>query len=464
MAATIATVIALSFASNATADSTADIINILIDKGILTEDEGNILLDRRAGENKLIAEKETKQALKESKQATVEVGKKGLVVESANADFSMAVGGRIHADAMAHRNDQSLINRDNGSSTGATDGTDIRRARIYLSGTASKDWRYVIEGDFAGNTVSMKGVFGVYTGFNNLDITFGNQKHAMSMEVQESTNDIMFTERGMTYALTVPYFDRALGVNAKVEGDTWNLQAGLYGDQFAPERDAGNDEGYGYAIRGTWNPIWDKKAGHMVHLGANHGLRAVSNQTNLLAFKGDFSYETTNSSNLRLLDTPNIVGLDEVELNVLEFAAMYGPLSFQSEYAIANVKADQNYNFTAWYANVGYTLTGEHRSYKPTDGEFKRLKPKTEFNLTRGTWGAWELAGRLDQLDLNDNDVLGGDGSRYSIALNWYLTYNFRLMADYSKIFDIDKGPIIQNNGDDADNIDTFTLRAQVAF
>ena len=65
MAATIASVIALSFASNARADSTADIINILIDKGILTEDEGNVLLDRRAGENKLIAQKETKQAIKE---------------------------------------------------------------------------------------------------------------------------------------------------------------------------------------------------------------------------------------------------------------------------------------------------------------------------------------------------------------------------------------------------------------
>lgn len=459
MASTAAAVIALSFASNTSADSTADIINILIDKGILTQDEGNVLLDRRAGEHAIIAEKESKQTL-------VEAGKNGLVVKSPNGNFSMAIGGRIHAEAMSHNNDQSLINRNDRSPSGATDGTDIRRARMYLKGTASKDWKYVIEADFAGNSLSMKDVLGVYTGFDNLEITFGNQKHAMSMEVQESTNDIMFNERGMTFALTVPYFDRALGINAKMQGDNWNLQAGLYGDQFTPERDGINDEGYGYAIRGTWNPIWDKKAGHMLHLGANYGLRAVSNQTNAISGTGgnSFAYETTNGSNLRLINTASLTSLDEVQVSVFEFAGMYGPLSFQSEYAIADVKANQNYNFRAWYANVGYTLTGEHRSYKPGDGEFKRLRPDTDFSLTRGTWGAWELAARLDQLDLNDADILGGNGSRYSLALNWYLTYNFRLMADYSKVFDIDNGPILQKNGYDADNIDTFTLRAQVAF
>jgi phosphate-selective porin OprO/OprP len=453
IATALSAVMAVSYSSSSLADSTDDILNVLVAKGVLTEKEGAKIMNRRALEKDEIA-------IKESKQAVVEVGKKGLVVTSAEGDFSATVGGRLHVEAMAHSNDESL---DNG---GGTDGTDIRRARMYLKGTASENWNYIVEADLAGNSVSMKDVFGVYKGVDNWDFTFGNQKHAMSMEVQESSNDIMFTERGLTYALTAPYFDRAIGLNAKVKGDAWNVQAGLYGDQFAPEKEGENDEGYGYAIRGTWNPVWDKKVGHMVHLGADYGLRSVSNQTNKISGggKGDFAYETTNGSNLKLLDTPNIVGLDEVEIGVIEFAAMYGPLSFQSEYAVTNVKATNDYDFTAWYANVGYTLTGEHRSYKPTDGEFKRLKPKSDFNLKNGTWGAWEVAARLDQLDLNDNDVVGGDGSRYTVALNWYLNYNFRIMADYSKIFDIDNGPVKQNNGSEADNIDTFTLRGQWAF
>jgi phosphate-selective porin OprO/OprP len=451
------------FGSNAMADASFDLIQALVDKGVLTEEEALPLMKSRANDEKL-AEK------KEKKETKIDVGSKGLVVKSGDGSSEVAIGGRLHVEAMSHSNDQDLVKRGTATANEATDGTDIRRARMYIKGKVANDWEYMIEADLAGNKVSMKDVFGVYVGIDDWDFTFGAQKHAMSMEVQESSNDIMFTERGLTYALTTPYFDRALGLNAKTYGKTWNVQGGIYGDQFGPE-DSGNvDEGHGWAVRGTWNPIWDKDAGHMVHLGANYGERSVSNQTNKISGggKGDFSYETTNGSNLKLLDTPDIKGLEKVKVGVLEFAAMYGPLSFQSEYAQAKAEGNNNYDFTAWYANVGYTLTGEHRSYKPTDGEFKRLKPKNDFSLKNGTWGAWEVAARYDTLDLNDGNgataIEGGEGDRYTLALNWYLNYNFRIMADYSKIYDIKDGPITTNTGGEADNIDTFTLRAQWAF
>lgn len=443
----------LGFGSNAMADSTFDLIQALVDKGVLTEEEAMPLMKSRANDEKAAQKKE-------KSFARVDAGSKGLVVKSGDGRSEIAIGGRLHVEAMSHRNDEKLTK-------GATDGTDIRRSRIYVKGKVDQDWKYIIEADLAGNKVSMKDVFGEYVGIEGWDFTFGNQKHAMSMEVQESSNDIMFTERGLTYALTTPYFDRAIGLNAKTFGDTWNVQGGIYGDHYSPEASGDVDEGHGYAIRGTWNPVWDKEAGHMVHLGANYGSRSVSNQTNKISGggKGDFSYETTNGSNLKLLDTPDIAGLEKVNVGVLEFAAMYGPLSFQSEYAQAKAKGTNNYDFNAWYANVGYTLTGEHRQYKPTDGEFKRLKPKNNFNLKNGTWGAWEVAARYDTLDLNDGDVLGGDGDRYTLALNWYLNYNFRIMADYSKIYDIKNGPVtVASTGKEADNIDTFTLRAQWAF
>jgi len=196
----------------------------------------------------------------------------------------------------------------------------------------------------------------------------------------------------------------------------------------------------------------------MVHLGLSYGVRSLSDDTNAISGSGkaDFGYETTNGSNLKLFDTPDIAGFDNIKVSVLEFAAMNGPLSFQAEYAMADANGTNDYSFTAWYVNIGYTLTGEHRSYKPTDGEFKRLKPASE--------GAWELALRLDHIDLNDGDVNGGSGDRYTIALNRYINYNFRVMFDYSRVYEIENGPVTHTNGDDADDIDTFTLRAQWAF
>jgi phosphate-selective porin OprO/OprP len=49
---------------------------------------------------------------------------------------------------------------------------------------------------------------------------------------------------------------------------------------------------------------------------------------------------------------------------------------------------------------LGWTLTGETRSFKATDGEFKRLKPSKDFDPDKGTWGAWEVALRHDGIDL----------------------------------------------------------------
>ncbi len=452
VAAVISAALAISFSGNALADSTDDIVNALIAKGVLTEEEGSLLLKGRA------AEKE----IQKKAGSTVTAGKKGLVVKSNDGQYSAKVGGRIHIEAMSHSGDEGLTKQ-------ATDGTDVRRSRIYLKGHA-KEIKYILEADLAGNKVSMKDVFVVYTGIDNWDLTVGNQKHAMTMEVQESSNDIMFTERGMTYALSAPYFDRALGVNVKVKGETWNVQGGIYGDHYGSEGSGSVDEGHGYAIRGTVTPIWNKKEGQMVHIGASYGVRSVSDDTNKISGggKGDFAYETTNGSNLNLLDTPDIAGFDKVKLAAIEFAAMNGPLSFQAEYQRANVEGANDYDFDAWYATVGYTLTGESRSYKPTDGEFKRLKPKNDFSFKNGGWGAWEVAARLDSLDLNDGNgvtaITGGEGDRYTLALNWYLNYNCRIMADYSKIYDINNGPVKTKTGGEADDVDTLTVRAQWAF
>tara|TARA_R110002073_G_scaffold334528_1_gene524228 strand:- start:862 stop:2244 length:1383 start_codon:yes stop_codon:yes gene_type:complete len=451
MAALISTVL-LGYGTNAMADSAVDLIQTLVDKGILTEEEAMPLIKSRQNNVKAA----------ENKGPSLEVGKKGLVVKSAEGDFSMQVGGRLHADYFNHV--------DHGLASGVkpVDGTEIRRARIYLKGHAYNNFIYMIEADFAGNDVSMKDLFLTYTGFYAgfdapLELTLGNQKHAMSMEIQESSNDIMFTERSLVSALTVPYFDRALGVNLKGKGKNWNVQGGFYGDAVA-NGSKNTNEGYGFGIRGTFAPIMEKN--NILHLGANFGGRFTSDDNMVNTRSAAFAYETTNGSDLRLLNTGTIAGLDNVQTVIVELAGMYGPLSFQSEFAKS--KADRatgsNLDFTAFYAQAGYTLTGESRTYEGSDGEFKGLKPAKPFNLRNGSWGAWELAARYDQIDLEDDNVNGGDGKRMTVALNWYLNDNIRLMADYSRTFYIANGPIVKLDGSNANDIDVFTFRTQLAF
>lgn len=392
----------------------------------------------------------------------VAVGSNGLDVEGNNG-FSMRLGGRMHADGTYSSND-NLLRRGTANEFEAVSGTEMRRGRLALRGTAYNDFDYIIEADFGGNKVSVKDLFISYTGFDPLEITVGNQKHAMSMEVQESSNDIMFNERSLLSALTVPHFDRAMGLNLKSSGDDWSLQSGIYGDGISSSG-GGRDEGYGWGIRGTIAPI--NSTGKVLHLGANFGHREANEINSLSNGKSTaFRYETTNMSDLYLSDTGALTNFESVSLGILEAAAVLGPLSIQSEYGEAKVEQFrvEDLEFDAWYVQMGLSLTGESRTYRGSDGEFKRLRQNRLFDPSAGTWGAWELAVRLDQIDLEDGIVLGGRQRRASLNLNGYLNNNVRVLLGYSRAFDVENSPLTTLDGNEPDDISIFSFRTQWTF
>ncbi len=409
--------------------------------------------------DRLLKKEEVKQ--KDLDKVIVKLNKKGLQVETADKQFKLKLGARMHADTTFHRGDSSLSKQ-------ASDGTEVRRARIYVKGTFWKDFDYITELDFADNKTAIKDLFITYTGFNGKEITFGHQKHAISMEVQESSNDIMFVERSLVYSLTAPLFDRAMGLNLKSFNKDWSAQLGLYSDTVTANKDNDNDEGWGLASRLTYAPINTKT--EVLHLGVFAGLRTANDNGALLnSASGNqlkLAYETTHMSNLKLTEA-KISDVKDTKILGIEAAYMNGPLSIQGEYATLSVVRNQNsnsLNFDAMYIQAGWSLTGESRSYKGSDGEFKRLKPAKNFSMDDSGYGAFEIAARYDQNDLNSNDIQGGSQKGITVALNWYLNENVRLIADYRRAFDIKNSPITTLSGDEIDNVDTFTFRTQWAF
>ena len=82
---------------------------------------------------------------------------------------------------------------------------------------------------------------------------------------------------------------------------------------------------------------------------------------------------------------------------------------------------------------------------------FDAPKPNYNFNPAAGTWGAFELAARHSDLDLNYHDcgagkaipavgvacfdaVRGGEQKISTIGLNWYLNPDIRLMFDWQHV------------------------------
>lgn len=141
----------------------------------------------------------------------------------------------------------------------------------------------------------------------------------------------------------------------------------------------------------------------------------------------------------------------------------YGPFGLMGEYVGESVEVNYNVpsknqhvgvnqktlNNDAWQITASYILTGE-------DASFKGVKPKQNFDLDTGGWGAWEVVARYDQIDL-DNDTFKnfGKGGTLSTSgaqryfgdlrnsaksantwvggLNWYLNPNLKVALNYEQ-------------------------------
>ena len=113
-------------------------------------------------------------------------------------------------------------------------------------------------------------------------------------------------------------------------------------------------------------------------------------------------------------------------------------------------------------------LTGETRKYNPSAAACYGVVPEHPFSLAGGGWGAWEVAGRVSTIDLNDQlatatGIAGGRQTIYTAALNWYVNRNVRFMFDYLH-GNVTK-QVSPTNAADADaRFDAFAMRTQIAF
>jgi phosphate-selective porin OprO/OprP len=386
------------------------------------------------------------------RSATVSLDRRGLNIESADGAFEMKIGGRLHAQASGHRGDDDLPADDE-----ATDGAEIRRARIEMKGTVYGDWPWVAEVDFANNDVSIKDFTLGYTGLPVAGFFIGHQKQPYSLAVEMSSNDLPFIERGVDNYLIIPFIDRAIGLRGDASGEHWFFAAGFYGESIEPS--GLDDEGWGTAGRFVVAPIVSDRAVLHVALRASYRQPSTSDDTTRLRD------ETTNMSNLRIVDTGEIEGVHDVVLLGPEAAVAYGPFSLFGEFnqAYLSRRSSPDLDFQSWHVGATLSVTGESRAaaYRIDAGEFKRIHPNEDFALRGGGWGAWEVAERLAAIDLNDGPVTGGDEMVAATAINWYVNPIVRFMFEWSHVVDTDDSNAVRVA---AEGMDIFQVRGQVTF
>jgi phosphate-selective porin OprO and OprP len=392
------------------------------------------------------------------------------------------------------------------------DGVNVRRARIGIAGKFLGDWNYSLVYDFGGTSDGFAGtasaggtavgflpggaVSGVenaylsYTGFKpfggKLAIEGGIMDLPYTLDEATSSNDIVFMERASpgVIATNIAAGDFRSAVGARWYDDTFWAGAYATGPATGAIHSAssvnpnGTTEQYGAVARAAGQIVSGKD--YSLHLGGDaefliqppHNLIAGS-QTLTLSDRPELRIDPTT-----LISTGAIANASAAQVYSVEAAGAYGSLLVQGEYFWFNVERNAstglppigapNLKFDGGYAQASYVLTGESHPYNAASASYGAVVPVNPFSLSGGGWGAWEIAGRYSTINLNDQvgsavGVAGGRQTVYTLALNWYINRNIRLMFDYLH-GDVVKQISPTNFGDAGAKFDAFAMRTQVAF
>lgn len=346
-----------------------------------------------------------------------------------------------------------------------------------------------------------------------LVLQLGNFYEPMGLERTNSLLYLDFIYRAMPSDALTP--SRHIGIAALAHGDNWSAKGGIFST--SPEDRAlappagtpafpfptsagatGGGQYFDLSGRITYAPIIEKDV--LLHFGGSTRYQRPNDSTggndNRVMLLGSNVQTEANVLGENLLGTPDLscgtifTGARAVAGKCVsdlvdygaEFVAAYGPFSVQGEYMGAHYNRDAgallfarangaginsvggtSLNFNGFYVNGTWYLTGESRAeaYRVDDlnpatfGQIKILNP-----LSAGGIGAWELAARFSELNLNDGGIQGGREENVTVGLNWYPDPGFRFMWNWIKVTHL-SAPFDRPYLNGA-NPNIFLMRAQV--
>ncbi|MGE4096375.1 MAG: OprO/OprP family phosphate-selective porin, partial [Candidatus Binatia bacterium] len=370
--------------------------------------------------------------------------KDGLNIEGGDdAKFKFKIGGYFMSDFAYIDGDKNLEKKvgEFGS------GTEFRRARVSLSGTIYDRIDFKTEYDFSDGSAKIQDA---YFRINDLpwvgSLKVGHFKEPFSLAETVSARDITFIERSHLKDAFIP--SRNMGLMVQDTAFDKRMTWAFGGFRETDDQGKGfGDSQYNMTMRFTGLPWYEESGRKLLHLGLSYSHK----------FRNDdpVRFRSRPEAHLapRFVDTKDLAA-DGVDLLNPELAMVYGPFSLSAEYTHAFVSAASGNSpeFSGYYVETSYFLTGEYRPYKDSTGAFASVKPKRDFD-GQGGWGAWEVGMRYSSIDLQDGAIKGGKLMGLTTGLNWYLNPSMRIMANYS---------LAQRNILGDANI--FQVRAQVAF
>ena len=462
----IALAIGLAFSVPAYADEYLDTLNILRDKGILTQKEydAKVQAYEEKAENKKFSEQRIDKDVSDSvkyRQARANdgsVAENGIGLKSKDGNNTIQLTGRLHMDYRQYSPDYGT-----GQTTDSYQNTaEARRARFGVRGQFAKDFKYQLLANFGASdgfssTSSTADEMWVnYAANPEMQFQFGLFKMPFSLEQMTSSNNLDFMERsliGQNDTEFIPAKETGFMLHGIPKpGLTYAIALSRGKSNKSAEFD-----GFDYIGRLTTNiaELTGSKA-YVAHLGAAYstgeiksGVIPASGRTESRMQSGWFTGSALSGATTRTRQG-------------LEAAFAYNAFKLQGEQF--NFKYDpatgDNQEIQGYYVQAVYNLTGESHAYK--DGTFGWIKPNNP--IDKGGRGAWQVGVRMSEFDAGDISVATGKSNRataMTYGITWFCTDNLRFMLNY---VDTKFDALVGSSGSRVNGDKAVMFRSQLSF
>lgn len=361
------------------------------------------------------------------KFATVELNNKGLSITSPDKEYNFKLKGYAQVDS---RNYIKPLDRQN-------DQFLVRSARVSIETKFPKNFSSRIVADFGNGQTRLVDGYADWKANDYFNVRAGKFKGPVGLERWQGETETLFVERGLTTNL-VPFRDIGVGVFGEIIPQVLEYQVAV-ANGTVDLGDSNNDTGNGKDVsaRIFTQPFKNTTISWLQGLGVGIAGSIGKKDGNTTNTDLVPAYKTTAQNNFFTYTSGVFANGKSSRINP---QAWYynGPLGVLGEYVESRNEikrsgfAPVDLKNTAWTAIATYVLTGE-------DADFNGVKPKADFNPSIGKYGAFELALRAGELNIDKNTFpnfasLTSSASKIEekvVGLNWYLNQNLKFNFDY---------------------------------
>jgi len=389
----------------------------------------------------------------------ITVNDKGVAAKSADGAYEFRLRGTVQADQ------RSFAEGD----AGQNDSFLFRLVRPTLEGSIGKLLAFKLTPDFATDNPSLVDAYVDLRFDPRYTLRVGKFNGPVGLERLQSSSALAMMERGFPTELA-PNRDIGVQLQGEFAQGRVSYAAGVFNGT-ADGRDgvsSNPDNEFEYAGRVFWEPFKNDAnawSGLGFGIAASVGDKSGGGDSVLPRYR--------TPGQVRFFNYGGDVVADGRHRRWSPQGYYYfGPFGLMAEYIVsaqelrlasgANAGVHEDIENDAYGVTASVVLTGEDASYKGV------ARPDHPFTIGAAGWGALELVARYGRLQIDDaafplfSDPArsAAQASSWGLGLNWYLTSNFKLVANYTQTT-FEGGAA---DGLDREDEKAFFTRAQLSF